>query len=95
MFHYTGQFKKKVTFSRVYNEVTSEPTIKRYTTVVRKTLIVCLYVIDAGKFFGPPPPGKTVLQNGDSTEKGVLYPTRSPLAAVVRNTFPRQFTNKL
>jgi hypothetical protein len=24
---YTGQFKKKVTFSHVYNEVTSEPTI--------------------------------------------------------------------
>jgi hypothetical protein len=36
-----------------------------------------LFVIDAGKCFGQPPPGETVLQNGDSTEKGVLYP-RSP-----------------
>jgi hypothetical protein len=26
----TGQFKKKVTLSRVYNEVTSEPIITRY-----------------------------------------------------------------
>jgi hypothetical protein len=25
--YYTGQFKKKVTLSHVYNEVTSEPTI--------------------------------------------------------------------
>jgi hypothetical protein len=33
----TGQFKKKVTLSHVYNEVTSEPT-----TIVRKTLKVCL-----------------------------------------------------
>jgi hypothetical protein len=32
-----------------------------------------LFVIDAGKFFGPPPPpGETGLQNGDSTAKGVL-----------------------
>jgi hypothetical protein len=38
----TGQLKKKVTFSHVYNEVTSEPTITRYTTIVRKTLEVCL-----------------------------------------------------
>jgi hypothetical protein len=37
----TGQFKKKVTLSHVYNAVTSEPTIMRYTTV-RKTLKVCL-----------------------------------------------------
>jgi hypothetical protein len=36
-----GQFKKKVTLSHVYNEVTSEPTITRYTTV-RKTFKVCL-----------------------------------------------------
>jgi hypothetical protein len=35
-----------------------------------------LFVIDAGKCFGPPPPGKTVLQNGDSTAKGVLYVER-------------------
>jgi hypothetical protein len=33
-----------------------------------------LFVIEAGKYFGPPPPGETVLQNGDSTAKGVLYP---------------------
>jgi hypothetical protein len=29
----TGQFKKKVTLSHVYNEVTSEPTVTRYTVV--------------------------------------------------------------
>jgi hypothetical protein len=39
---YTGKFKKKVTLSHVYNEVTSEPTITRYTTIVRKTLKGCL-----------------------------------------------------
>jgi hypothetical protein len=33
-----------------------------------------LFIIDVGKCFGPPPPGETVLQNGDSTAKGVLYP---------------------
>jgi hypothetical protein len=33
-----------------------------------------LFIIDAGKCFGPLPPGETVLQNGDSTAKGVLYP---------------------
>jgi hypothetical protein len=31
-----------------------------------------LFVIGAGKCFGPPPPGETVLQNGDCTAKGVL-----------------------
>jgi hypothetical protein len=32
------------------------------------------FVTDAGNCFGPPPPpGETVLQNGDSTAKGVLY----------------------
>jgi hypothetical protein len=40
--HYTEQFKKKVTLSHVYYEVTSEPTITRYTTIVRKTAKVCL-----------------------------------------------------
>jgi hypothetical protein len=30
----TWQFKKKVTLSRFHNEVTSEPTITRYTTTV-------------------------------------------------------------
>jgi hypothetical protein len=39
---HTGQLKKKVTLSHVYNEVTSEPKITRYTTIVRKTLKVCL-----------------------------------------------------
>jgi hypothetical protein len=34
---------------------------------------LCLFVIDAGKCFGPPPPGETVLQNGDSTAEGVLF----------------------
>jgi hypothetical protein len=33
-----------------------------------------LFVIDAGKCFGQQPPGETVLKNGDSTAKGVLYP---------------------
>jgi hypothetical protein len=37
----TGQLKKKVTLSHVNNEVTSEPTITHYTTVM-KTLEVCL-----------------------------------------------------
>jgi hypothetical protein len=40
--YYTGQLKTKVTLSHVYNEVTNEPTITRYTTIVRKTLKVCL-----------------------------------------------------
>jgi hypothetical protein len=37
----TGQLKKKVTLSHVYKEVTSEPTITRFSTVVGKTLKVC------------------------------------------------------
>jgi hypothetical protein len=37
----TGQLKNKVTHSHVYNEVTSEPTITRYITFVRKTLELC------------------------------------------------------
>jgi hypothetical protein len=37
----TGQFKKKVTLSHVYNEVASEPTITRYTKIARKSLKVC------------------------------------------------------
>jgi hypothetical protein len=40
--NYTEQFKKKVTLSHIYSEVTSEPTITRYTTTVKKTLEVCL-----------------------------------------------------
>jgi hypothetical protein len=67
---YTGQFRKKVTLSHVYNEVTTEPTIMRYTTVVRKTQN--LFVIDMVKCFRPLPPGETMLKNGDSTAKGVL-----------------------
>jgi hypothetical protein len=31
------------------------------------------FVIDAGKGFGLPPPGETVMQNGNSTAKGVLF----------------------
>jgi hypothetical protein len=31
---YTGKFKKKVTLSHVYNEVTNEPAITQYTTIV-------------------------------------------------------------
>jgi hypothetical protein len=41
-FRNTGQLKKKVTLSYGYNEVTSEPTITRYTTIVRKTLNVLI-----------------------------------------------------
>jgi hypothetical protein len=37
-----GQFKKKVTLSHVYNEVTSEPIITRYASIVRKALIVLI-----------------------------------------------------
>jgi hypothetical protein len=32
------------------------------------------FVIDVGKCFALLPPRKTVLQNGDSTAKGILYP---------------------
>jgi hypothetical protein len=39
---YTGQFKKKVTLPHVYNEVTSEPTITRCASIVRKALKVSL-----------------------------------------------------
>jgi hypothetical protein len=46
---YTGQFKKKVTLSHVYNDVTNEPTITRYTTIVRKTQ--SLFVIEARKCY--------------------------------------------
>jgi hypothetical protein len=49
-----------------------------------------LFVIDAGKCFGPPPPGETVLQNGDSTAEGVLYP-----AGGGPKHFPVSITNKL
>jgi hypothetical protein len=73
---YSGKFKKKVTLSHVYNEVTSEPTNTRYTTIVRKTLKV-FFAIDAGKCSGPPPPEDTLLQNGDCTAKGVLDPDGS------------------
>jgi hypothetical protein len=38
----TGQFKKKVTLPHVHNEATSEPTITRFSTIVTKTLKVCL-----------------------------------------------------
>jgi hypothetical protein len=48
--------------------------------------------------FRLPPPEETVMQNGDSTAKGVLateqnkmpFAVQSPLAAKARNTFPRQ-----
>jgi hypothetical protein len=39
---YKGQFKKKITLTHVYNEVSSEPTITRFSTIERKTLKVCL-----------------------------------------------------
>jgi hypothetical protein len=68
---YTGQLKKKVTLSHVYNDVTSEPTITRLL-LGKLSKFVCL--IDAGKCFRQPPPEETVLQNGDNTAKGVLYP---------------------
>jgi hypothetical protein len=37
----TGQIKKKVTLSHIYNEVNSESTIMRYTAIVTKSLDVC------------------------------------------------------
>jgi hypothetical protein len=52
-----------------------------------------LFVIDAGKCFGPPPPGETVLQNGDSTLKDVLYPAGYP--GVGPKHFPASIANKL
>jgi hypothetical protein len=39
-----------------------------------------LFVIDAEKCFGPPPPGETVLQNGDST---ATTPRRSGYRTIV------------
>jgi hypothetical protein len=91
---YTGQFKKYIKLSHVYNEVTSEPTITRFSTIVRKTQ--SLFVIDAGKCFGPPPPGETVLQNGDSIAKDVLYPagTLPPGGGGLKH-FPASITNRL
>jgi hypothetical protein len=75
----TRQFKKKVTLSHVYNEVTSEPTLTRYASIVKKTLKVCFNW--RGKVFLYP-------------ERLLLwsrhFATRSPLAAAARNTFPRQ-----
>jgi hypothetical protein len=38
----TGQFKKKATLSHFCNEVTSEPTITRYGSIVRKSLKVLI-----------------------------------------------------
>jgi hypothetical protein len=42
MYPNTGQLKKKVTLLHIYDEVTSEHTITRFPTIVRKTLKVCL-----------------------------------------------------
>jgi hypothetical protein len=42
---YTGQFKKMVTLSHAYDEVTSEPTITRYASIVRKALKVLIYYL--------------------------------------------------
>jgi hypothetical protein len=39
---HTGKFKKKVTLSHVHNEVTSEPTITLYASIVRKALKVLI-----------------------------------------------------
>jgi hypothetical protein len=39
--YHTGQFKQKVTLLHVYNEVTSEPTITRYTIVGKLPKFVC------------------------------------------------------
>jgi hypothetical protein len=38
----TGQFKKKITLSHVYNEVINEPAITWYATIVRKALKVLI-----------------------------------------------------
>jgi hypothetical protein len=42
--HYTGQLKKKVTLSHVYNEVTSEPTITRYAAIGSSQNAFCCVV---------------------------------------------------
>jgi hypothetical protein len=39
---HTGKLKKNVTLSHVYNEVTSEPTITQYESIVRKALKVLI-----------------------------------------------------
>jgi hypothetical protein len=78
----TGQLKKKVTLSHVYNEATSEPPITRYTTNVRNlSKFVCNW---RGKVF------QATAARGDHilhhTERLLL----SPLALAARNTFPRE-----
>jgi hypothetical protein len=89
---YTGQFKKKVTLSHIYSEVTSEPTITRYTQIVTKKS-QSLFVIDAGKCFGPPLPGETVLKNGDSTGKGfcILQFAKTNSVTTVQGLFRTRF----
>jgi hypothetical protein len=50
---YTGQLKKKVTLSHVYNEVTSEPTITRFTAIVRKALKVLVCYLTNTQYGNP------------------------------------------
>jgi hypothetical protein len=52
-----------------------------------------LFVIDAGKCFGPPLPWQTVLQNGDCTAKDVLD-TERPGGGGPKH-FTVSITNKL
>jgi hypothetical protein len=50
---YTGKFKKKETLSHVYNEVTSEPTITRYASIVRKALKALICYLSNTQFGNP------------------------------------------
>jgi hypothetical protein len=53
----TGQFKKKVTLLHVYNEVTSECTIMRYASILRKTLKVLICYLTNTQCGNPVSPG--------------------------------------
>jgi hypothetical protein len=83
----TGQLKKKVTLSHVYNEATSEPAITRFSTIVRKTLKVCNW---RGKVF------RAAAAREDCVKKWRLHSKRSsgyrtPFAKL----FPASITNQL
>jgi hypothetical protein len=68
---YTGQFKKNVTLSHIYNNVTSEPTITRYASIVRKALKVLLCCL-AGTQYGNPVSHNT--RQSDSPFLSRLFP---------------------
>jgi hypothetical protein len=87
---YTEQFKKKVTLSHVYNEVTSEPTITWYTTIVRKTLKVCLQ-LTRESVSGRRRQGRPCCKMATPQQNGFWIQNVFCCGAVAaRNTFPRQ-----